>query len=188
VSAERVRRVADRLGYRPNPLAQRLRKGKLDAVGLIAPGDLRPFGDAFFVDQVTSLSSALAAPGLDLMLVAERGEAELVALQRLVEGRRVDGVIVARTLRHDPRVDYLLKQGLPFVCHGRTETPDGYAFVDMDGDRVAKRQKIALYEPDMLPPGDNQFVPVKLERKEAIRRGERAESPAEARVRIGGAP
>ena len=55
----------------------------------------------------------------------------------------------------------------------------------MDGGRIADKQKVALYEPDMLPPGDNQMVPVKLDRKEALRRGENVETPAEARVRIG---
>ena len=71
---------------------------------------------------------------------------------------------------------------------GRTIEPDkgtNARQLDLDGGRAADKQKVALYEPDMLPPGDNQFVPVKLDRKEAIRRGERAESPAEARVRIG---
>lgn len=57
--------------------------------------------------------------------------------------------------------------------------------LDMDGGRIAAKQKIAHYEPDMLPPGDNQWTPVKLDRKEAIRRGEAAESPATARVRVG---
>ena len=32
---------------------------------------------------------------------------------------------------------------------------------------------------------DYQFEPVKLDRKEAVRRGEQAETPSEARVRIG---
>ena len=57
--------------------------------------------------------------------------------------------------------------------------------LDPNGGRIADKQKIALYEPDMLPSGDNQGVPVKLDRKEAVRRGERAESPAAARARVG---
>ena len=57
--------------------------------------------------------------------------------------------------------------------------------LDPDGGRIAARQKIALYEPDMLPAGDNQGVPVKLDRPEAVRRGEQAEAPAEARSRLG---
>ena len=50
---KRVQDAAKRHGYQPNPLAQRLRSGRLDTVGLIVPSDLKPFGDAFFVDQVT---------------------------------------------------------------------------------------------------------------------------------------
>lgn len=150
---ERVQRAAKAHGYQPNPLAQRLRRGKLDAVGLIVPNDLRPFGDAFFVDQVTNLSSTLATHGLDLLLIAaERGAPELTALKRLVEGRRVDGMIVVRTLRHDARVDYLLDRKLPFVCHGRTENADGYAYVDMDGEaagRIATEKLIALGHRDI---------------------------------------
>ncbi len=57
--------------------------------------------------------------------------------------------------------------------------------LDLNGGRIADKQKIALYEPDMLPAGDNRWVPVKLERKEAIRRGEQAETPAAAKARVG---
>lgn len=56
--------------------------------------------------------------------------------------------------------------------------------LDLDGGRVAARQKVALYPPDVLPAGDAIGVPVKLIRKEAVARGEAAESPAAARRRI----
>ena len=56
--------------------------------------------------------------------------------------------------------------------------------LDLAGGRIADKQKIAIYPPDVLPAGDNQGVPVKLQRKEAIVRGEQAESPAAARQRI----
>ncbi len=71
---------------------------------------------------------------------------------------------------------------------GRTIEPEkgtNARGLDLDGGRIADKQKIALYEPDMLPAGDNQGVPVKLVRKEAIRRGELAEKPAAARRRVG---
>lgn len=140
---ERVLKAAKRYGYQPNPLAQRLRSGRLDTVGLIVPSDLKPFGDAFFVDQVTHLTQTLADRGLDLLLsAAGRGDAELATLKRMVEGRKVDAMIIVRTQRHDPRVDYLLERNVPFVCHGRTERIGKYAFVDMDGEaagRIATR-------------------------------------------------
>ena len=57
--------------------------------------------------------------------------------------------------------------------------------LDLNGGRIADKQKIALYPPDVLPAGDNQGVPVKLVRKEAVIRGQNAESPVAARKRIG---
>jgi len=57
--------------------------------------------------------------------------------------------------------------------------------LDLDGGRVAKRQKIALYTPDLLPPGDAIGVPVKLVRKDALERTDQAESPRSARERTG---
>ena len=71
---------------------------------------------------------------------------------------------------------------------GRTIEPEkgtNARELDLDGGRIADKQKIALYPPDVLPPGDNQGVPVKLERKEAITRGQQAESPVAARRRVG---
>jgi LacI family transcriptional regulator len=39
-----------------------------------------------------------------------------------------------RTRRHDERIAMLQEAGLPFVCHGRTESRAPYAFVDGDGE------------------------------------------------------
>ena len=144
---ERVREAAKAHGYQPNPLAQRLRSGKLDTVGLIIPSGLKPFGDAFFVDQIANLSRTLADQGLDLLLSSSTsGTAELSALRRLIEGRRVDAMVVVRTERRDARVAYLLEKGIPFVCHGRTEHTEGYGFVDMDGEAAGRMATGQLLE------------------------------------------
>jgi reductive dehalogenase len=55
--------------------------------------------------------------------------------------------------------------------------------LDLEGGRVAARQKVALYTPDMLPPGDAIGIPVKLDRNEALVRTDAAEAPAAARRR-----
>ncbi|MGZ0178568.1 MAG: 4Fe-4S dicluster domain-containing protein [Acidimicrobiales bacterium] len=57
--------------------------------------------------------------------------------------------------------------------------------LDLNGGRIADKQKIALYPAHVLPPGDAIGVPVKLIRKEAVARGRVAESPAAARTRVG---
>jgi LacI family transcriptional regulator len=133
-TAERVRRAAEQHGYRPNPLAQRLRAGRAEAVGLVIPTDRGAFSDPFFLDLLTSLSRTLAERGLELLVsAADQGEAEMAALRRLVEGKRVDGVVVVRTRWRDARIGYLLDRQVPMVCHGRTQETRAYAFVDMDG-------------------------------------------------------
>ena len=56
--------------------------------------------------------------------------------------------------------------------------------LDLNGGRIADKQKVAIYPADVLPPGDAIGVPVKLMRKEAVERGRRAETPAAARNRV----
>lgn len=77
--------------------------------------------------------------------------------------------------------DLEYKDGRAIVPEKGTNARD----LDLDGGRIADKQKIALYPPEVLPAGDNQGVPVKLIRKEAVVRGENAETPAAARKRIG---
>ncbi len=57
--------------------------------------------------------------------------------------------------------------------------------LDPSGGRIADSQQIALYTPDLLPPGDAVGVPVRLVRKEALQRAAEAESPRAALARIG---
>jgi LacI family transcriptional regulator len=52
----------------------------------------------------------------------------------MVGGQRVDGMILARTRQHDPRIAYLKAQNIPFVVNGRG-TPDevsDFAYIDAD--------------------------------------------------------
>jgi len=71
---------------------------------------------------------------------------------------------------------------------GRTQEPEkGTNARDLkpDGGGMAARQKIAVYPADVNPPGDAVGVPHKYDRPAAVERGREAETPAEARVRIG---
>ncbi|MBO1075464.1 substrate-binding domain-containing protein [Roseomonas marmotae] len=144
---ERVRAEADRLGYRPNAAARRLRGGTSDAVGVVLPTGPGQLEDAFFLRLLGAIGPKLAAAGLDLIVGTARvGEEEQAFYRQLVENRRVDAVILARARRQDPRVGYLLDSRMPFVLHGRTEEARPHAHVDVDGEgafRLATRRLIA---------------------------------------------
>lgn len=132
---ERVNKAAAAVGYRPNSAARRLRKGASETVALVMPTEPGRFYEPVFVDLLAVIGERLAARGFDLMLLASRpGIEELAAYRRIIKDRRADACILVRTRRHDERVALLEEAGLPFVCHGRTETRAPYAFVDGDGE------------------------------------------------------
>ncbi|MEW6044934.1 MAG: LacI family DNA-binding transcriptional regulator [Bacillota bacterium] len=146
---QRVLEAARRLGYQPNPLGQRLRKGRTEAVGLVIPAPPGEFADPFFLELAAGLGEGLSQHGLDLLVTAcAPGPEELRCYRRLVEGRRVDAVVLARTRRQDERILYLAERGVPFVAHGRSsDVQHPFPYVDVDGTHgfyVAARHLLAL--------------------------------------------
>ncbi len=132
---ERVRKAAEEAGYHPHSAARRLRKGSGEAVAFVMPSEPGRFYEPVFVELLSAIGERLAARRHDLLLLAARpGADEMAVYRRLVEGRRADAAIVVRTRRSDERVRYLLDKGFPFVCHGRTDSPEPYAYIDGDGE------------------------------------------------------
>ena len=129
----RVVEAAAEYGYVPNRLARSLQKGRTEAVGIVLPAQFGHFNDPFFSELLVGLGERLHQDDLDLIVTAApSGPEEIVAYRRMVEGRRVDAMVVGRTRRRDDRISYLLDRGFPFVAHGRTETERPYAYLDMD--------------------------------------------------------
>ncbi len=134
---ERVLEAAARLGYRPNPLGQRLRKGRAETVGVVIPAPQGRFADSFFLELLAGLGEGLSGAGLDLLVTTSPpGPQELASYQRLVEGKRVDGLVLARTRQRDERILYLLEHKVPFVVHGRSDLiHEPFPYLDIDGER-----------------------------------------------------
>lgn len=116
---EKVRRVADELGYQADPLARGLRNNPLGVVGLMlrpldSLGTYRPDG----VDYFTRLSGAVAVEcldrGMSVMLVRD-----LTVLPRSPLALSLDGYIIDDPIDNDPVIDLLLGLGVPFVTVGR---------------------------------------------------------------------
>lgn len=128
---ERVREVADQLGYRPNVSARKLGGG---ATGLLALAvsqveDLTfQLGD---FDYFASLIRHATTSALD------RGYALAIAPAADVEGALhkipADGAIVVDPVPDDASVEYLRAQGVPIVTTGRLlDGGDGDYWVDND--------------------------------------------------------
>lgn len=129
-----VRRVADELHYTPNFLARSLQKRRSRTISLILPTDSPRFSDPFFSEFLTGVANMAAERGYDLLLsVQAPREGEMELYQRKVSSGQVDGFVVVRTRRRDPRIAWLYKSQVPFVAFGRTENGADFPFVDVDG-------------------------------------------------------
>jgi len=144
---ERVLRAAHEAGYQANPMARSLALGRTNVFGIIYPLQPADLGDPMFLDVVAGMSSALEADGKNLIIAPVSPQNELPSYQQMVRGRRVDGLVVGRTLVHDERIAFLSKAKFPFVAHGRTQLNAPYAWFDYDneaGIRMAVERLLSL--------------------------------------------
>lgn len=128
-----IRHVADTLGYVPNLSARRLKMEKADAIGLILPKENLRFSDPFFSDLLSGIVEQSAEYGLELNITTPLNANKVEEMYlNYIRSRRVDGFILVRLERNDPRVSLLQKHNFPFVAFGRTQGDNNFAFVDED--------------------------------------------------------
>ncbi len=135
---ERVLAAAKEAGYEANPMARSLAVGRTSVIGMIYPLVPANLGDPMFLGVVGGMSEALEPLKMNLIIAPVSPYNELPSYEQMVRGRRVDGLVVGRTLVHDERIAYLVKTGFPFVAHGRTEIGPPYAWFDYDNEAGIK--------------------------------------------------
>ncbi len=132
---QRVVAAARRLGYRPSSVARRLARGRVETVGFVLPagrGDAH-LSNPFMIEILDGVDSILAEHDMDLLVSTARDPGhEIEVYNRLIRSGKVDGLIVVRTRTRDERIEFLRETRFPFVAHGRTEDPRGYAWLDTD--------------------------------------------------------
>ena len=131
---ERVLAAAKEAGYEANPMARSLAVGRTNVFGIIYPLLPSDLGDPMFLSVVGGMSAALEKSKMNLIIAPVSPQNELPSYEQMVRGRRVDGLVVSRTLVHDERIAYLVRKGFPFVAHGRTELKQPYAWFDYDNE------------------------------------------------------
>lgn len=87
----RVLEAARELGYTPNPLAQALRKGKTNLVGIV----LRDINDPLFALLVSEISMQMRSFGYHLILIdAQSDPQEALEMKAILDTRHTDGLII----------------------------------------------------------------------------------------------
>jgi LacI family transcriptional regulator len=130
---QRIIAIAERLGYQPNLAARHLRSKQTQTIGMIIPLTSY-FSDPFFMELLSGVGRQAAEYGYDLLLSAQQpGEEELNTYRRMVASSRIDGMVIARVLKDDPRIAFLKEVRHPFVVFGRSNMND-YPYIDVDGE------------------------------------------------------
>ncbi|MEV5752774.1 LacI family DNA-binding transcriptional regulator [Actinoallomurus sp. NPDC052308] len=127
---QRIQAVIDELGYRPNAAARALKEGRTRTLGLVVPPTRRRL-TFMQLEFVASVMEAADRADLDLLLSPSRDDHDR-SFERIVGGRRVDGLILMEIRLDDPRVTRLQGLRLPFVTIGRTARPQGTCWIDVD--------------------------------------------------------
>jgi LacI family transcriptional regulator len=127
--------MAASLDYQPHQVAQQLRNQRTQTLGMIIPANERSFSNDFFTQLILSVGDAASLAHYDVLISAQPpGDSEMAAYRKIVGGNRVDGMILARSRRHDPRIQYLKNQRFPFTVSGRG-APDedtDFPYIDVD--------------------------------------------------------
>lgn len=126
---ERVRAVAEELGYRPNSAARRLRRSSTGAIGLHLPQTATRLD--YYMNLAFGAVARAQEEGLDVVLLAPAGVAG-GASGRVAS--RVDGLLVIDPEVGDSAVPGLLDAGVPVVTGerylGPTAAPSGAVICD----------------------------------------------------------
>ena len=108
--------VAD-LGYVPNRAARQLVTRRTDSIGLVvSEPETRVFSEPFFSGALRGVSEALSSTDMHLVLLMAQNDAHRARLERYVQNRHVDGVLLMSLHGADQLPLTLARMGMPVCC------------------------------------------------------------------------
>jgi DNA-binding LacI/PurR family transcriptional regulator len=148
-TAQRIRRVATDLGYRPHPVARMLTAGSTATIGILSPQALsEAFANPFFPLFAEGVATVTEDRGFGLLFISPLHG----SLERAIGRATVDGIIVIGVDRRHPEVEAIRRSGLPVVLVDAPPWPEHGAIEidDMAGALAAARHVLELGHRDIL--------------------------------------
>lgn len=139
VNAETKKKVleeANRLNYRPNPIATRLKNKRSKTIGLVVP----EFQSAFFPQVIAGIQKVVDEAGFQLLITQSQESNEIEAKNlRLLEDNRVEGILlsISRDGGNDEYYKQLICSGIPMVFFNRISTQVDAPKVVIDDYKLA---------------------------------------------------
>lgn len=129
---ERVRAMAEELGYRPNPLARGLRGASTMLLGVI----VRDITDPFFAGAIEAVTVEAGGRGYNVVLGHAHARAdEAIALWAVLEARHCDAILLLGDMGDQPRlIEDLADAQVPVVALWQGANPTDVASVSVDNE------------------------------------------------------
>lgn len=135
---ERVKELAKRLNYRPNPFAQSLRKEAPRMIGVVVPNLVTHYYAAV-LDGIED-----EARKVGYSVISSNTHEDTVAEVRAIDNfisLHVEGIIacLSQNTTDYSHFDEIAKMGIPLVFFGRTCLTDRFSSVTANGDEAAQQ-------------------------------------------------
>jgi len=138
---KRVRDAMDELKYHPNFIARSLASQSTKVIGLVLPHSSGVFfQNPFFSEVIQGLSEGVHDNHYALQMTSGKTEFDSYeGVMQMVQGGRVDGIILLYSMIDDKIMEYLTKRKFPFVVIGKPyDLIDKITHVDNDNYMAAK--------------------------------------------------
>ncbi len=134
---ERVRRIAEEIGYVPNRAGVRLRTGRTNVISLVMSAEHEMMN--MTARLISSIASGLRETPYHLNVTPYfPGDDPMKPIRYIVETGSADAVIFNQVEPNDPRVVYLMARRFPFATHGRSNWADQHSYFDFDNGAFAR--------------------------------------------------
>ena len=145
----RVKEVMDKLGYYPNLQARSLVAKSTQTIGVIMPNSAYyAFRNPFFPEVLRGISMNAHDRKYGIYLSTGSSEEEIhEEVLSMVNGRRVDGIVLLYSRVNDRTMNYLEESGFPFTVVGRpSANEERITYVDNDNIFITKQVTNYLIE------------------------------------------
>lgn len=111
-TVQRIRKIAEELGYSPDPVARGMSTGKIGSVGLLLPQSIHTvMQNPFFSGLMTGIGTVCEESNLDLMMIPPLSG----SVRQAIVNAAVDGFLTLGLENSKETVQTLQRRQIPFV-------------------------------------------------------------------------
>ena len=142
---QRVKLIAEQIGYQPDRTGLRLRTGKTNVICLTmsTEEEVSSMASQFIIGAMQALQNT---PYNLVLTPYARADDPMESVRHIVETRAADGVILSQIQSNDKRLAYLDKASMPYATHGRSNMGLNHAYFDFDSEQFAMNAVQLLFD------------------------------------------